>query len=69
MCAIGSIKVGAAAKARRRRYLQVELLVPDGVQLLRHGAGPLLHLTDLDSDVRIGRAALVFRNKALSADD
>ena len=49
-------------------YSQVELLVPVGVELLRHGAGAFLHLANLHRHVRIGRAALVLGDQALRAD-
>ena len=50
------------------RYSQVELLVPVGVQLLGNGARALLHLADLNSDVRVGGAALILGDQALGAD-
>lgn len=47
--------------------LQVEALVPNGVELLRHRLGPLLNLAYLDSDVWVGRAALVLCYQPLCA--
>lgn len=48
-------------------YLQVKSLVPDGVELLRHGPCPLLDFANLNGHVRIGSAALVLGNQSLSA--
>ena len=47
--------------------LQVEALVPDRIELLRHCLGPLLNFADLDSDVWIGRAAFVLCYQPLRA--
>ena len=44
----------------KRHDLQIEALVPDGVQFLRHGPGAFLHFAHLDGHVRIRRAALIF---------
>lgn len=61
---IGFIGPGAA----RSGYSQEELLVPDGVQLLRHGPGAFLDLAHLHGDVRVRSTALVLGDQPLGAD-
>ena len=49
--------------------LQVELLVPNRVELLWYRLSSFLHLSDLDCHVGITRSGLVLANQALSAFD
>ena len=42
-----------------KTHLQVKLLVPDGVEFLRHGTCAFLDLADLYGDVRVARAAFI----------
>ena len=58
-----------ASKLVPGENLQIETLVPDRIQFLRHSAGALLDFAHLDGHVRIRSAALVFSDQALSAYD
>ena len=49
-------------------YSQVEVLLPDRVEVAVDGLGPLLGLAHLDRDVGVAGARLVLGLKALSTD-
>jgi hypothetical protein len=48
--------------------LQVESLIPDGIQFLWHSAGPFFYFAYLDGDVRIWRATFIFCDQSLGAN-
>jgi hypothetical protein len=50
------------------KYLQVELLVPFRIELLRDRFGPLFRLSHLHGRVRVRRPRLILGYQALSAD-
>lgn len=59
LCHLNNVKI----------YLQVKLLAPHRVQLLRHGARSFFNLAHLHGDVRVGGAALVLSDQSLCAND
>ena len=48
--------------------LQVEALIPHGIELLWHCSGAFLYFAHLNGDVRIRRATLVLGDESLSAN-
>lgn len=71
-----NIRLVRDQRSERARYyaylyicLQVELLVPHGIQFLGHGTRPLLDLADLNGDVGVAGSALVLGYQSLGADN
>ena len=61
--------MNSASSMSRCAHLQVELLVPDRIEVPRHRLGSLLGLADLNRYVWIAGSRFVFGNQALGADN
>ena len=61
--------IGSKGCQINREHSQVELLIPDRVEVAKDGLGPALGLAHLDSDVRVTGAGFILGLQPLRTHD